>query len=221
MARGPLSLVEKIAQRCVVKGRSGPREFVQIRPHKCMTHDNSAAVIEKFESLGVVDIHAPDQLVFTLDHNVQDRSERNLAKYQRIAAFARAHGIDAYGAGRGIGHQVMVEEGHVLPGTMVVASDSHSNMYGGLGCLGTPVVRTDAAGIWATGETWWQIPHLAKVRLSGSLQRDAGATSKDIIIALCGLFNNDEVLNHAVEFCGPGLADLSVDDRLTIANMTT
>ena len=221
MARGPLSLVEKIAQRCVVKGRPGPREFVQIRPHKCMTHDNSAAVIEKFESLGVVDIHAPDQLVFTLDHNVQDRSERNLAKYQRIAAFARAHGIDAYGAGRGIGHQVMVEEGHVLPGTMVVASDSHSNMYGGLGCLGTPVVRTDAAGIWATGETWWQIPHLAKVRLSGSLQRDAGATSKDIIIALCGLFNNDEVLNHAVEFCGPGLADLSVDDRLTIANMTT
>lgn len=59
-------------------------------------------------------------------------------------------------------HQVMCEEGYVVPNTMVVASDSHSNMYGGLGALGTPVVRTDAASIWATGETWWQVPPVAK-----------------------------------------------------------
>lgn len=123
--------------------------------------------------------------------------------------------------GRGIGHQIMVEEGYVWPGTLVVASDSHSNMYGGVGCLGTPVVRTDAASIWATGRTWWQIPPVAKIHFTGTLP--VGVTGKDVIVALCGLFNNDEVLNHAIEFSGSEdtLRSLPVDDRLTIANMTT
>ena len=62
-----------------------------------------------------------------------------------MEAFAREHGIDFYPPGTGIGHQIMVEQGYVLPGTFVVASDSHSNMYGALGAIGTPVVRTDAA----------------------------------------------------------------------------
>ena len=115
----------------------------------------------------------------------------------------------------------MVEQGYAWPGTVAVASDSHSNMYGGIACLGTPVVRTDAASIWATGRTWWQIPPVANVRFLGTLPR--GVTGKDVIVALCGLFNNDEVLNHAIEFTGSEetLQSLAVDDRLAIANMTT
>ena len=135
--------------------------------------------------------------------------------------FADKQGIQSYPAGRGIGHQVMCEEAFVLPGQMVVASDNHSNMYGALGALGTPVVRTDNAGIWAEGSTWWQVPKVAKVNLNGSLNRRNGATSKDIIIALCGIFNQDQVLNHAVEFSGTGIKDLTIDDRMTIANMST
>jgi homoaconitate hydratase len=80
-------------------------------------------------------------------------------------------------------------------------------------------VRTDAAAIWATGETWWQVPDVVRVNLGGTLP--AGATGKDVIIALIGLFNHDEVLNCAIEFDGPGIASLSMDQRLTIANMTT
>jgi hypothetical protein len=92
-------------------------------------------------------VHDPRQIVMALDHDVQNTSPTNHAKYARIAAFARDQGIlAAFPAGRGIGHQVMVEEGFVLPDTLCVASDSHANMYGGLGCLGTPVVRTDAVG---------------------------------------------------------------------------
>jgi homoaconitate hydratase len=128
-------------------------------------------------------------------------------------------GVDFHPAGRGIGHQIMLEDGYAWPGTLVVASDSHSNVYGGIGALGTPVVRTDAAAIWATGETWWQIPPVTQVVLSGQLQ--AGVSGKDVIVALCGLYNQDEVLNHALEFTGPGVATLSVEERLTIANMTT
>jgi homoaconitate hydratase len=92
-------------------------------------------------------------------------------------------------------------------------------MYGGLGCLGTPIVRTDAAAIWATGQTWWQIPQVARVVFNGQLQD--GVTGKDVIITLCGLFKNDEVLNHAIEFTGNGISHLTVEERLTIANMTT
>ena len=115
----------------------------------------------------------------------------------------------------------MVEEGYAFPGTLTVASDSHSNMYGGVGCLGTPVVRTDAAAIWATGRTWWKVPPIAKVQFTGTLPH--GVTGKDVIVALAGLFNKDEVLNHAIEFTGSedSMKSLSVDTRLTIANMTT
>lgn len=114
----------------------------------------------------------------------------------------------------------MIEEGYAFPNTLTVASDSHSNMYGGIGALGTPIVRTDAAAIWATGRTWWQIPPVVKVQLEGKLP--AGVTGKDVIITLCGLFNQDQVLNTAIEFHGEeALKGLSVEDRLAISNMTT
>lgn len=217
------NLVEKIAQWFAVDLDDGQvvssGDYLSIRPAYVMTHDNSGAVIPKFRSIGAEKVANPRQIVFTLDHNVQDKSEKNLQKYAGIEAFAHQMGIDFYPAGRGIGHQIMCEEGYAWPGTMAVASDSHSNMYGGLGCLGTPIVRTDAAAIWATGRTWWQVPPVARVELRGKLQ--PGVTGKDVIIALCGLFNHDEVLNHAVEFVGEGLHSLSIDQRLTIANMTT
>jgi homoaconitate hydratase len=219
----PQNLIEKIAQAFAVGLNEGQvvrvGDYISIKPLHVMTHDNTGAVIPKFNSIGASKIYSPRQPVFTLDHDIQNKDTKNLEKYAEIEAFAAEHGIDFYPAGRGIGHQIMCEEGYAWPGTMVVASDSHSNMYGGLGCLGTPVVRTDAAAIWATGRTWWQVPPAARVELNGKLK--PGVTGKDVIIALCGFFNNDEVLNHAVEFTGDGVAALTIGQRLTIANMTT
>jgi homoaconitate hydratase len=219
----PQTLIEKIVQRHAV-GQSAGRgvragDFVTVRPRHVMTHDNTAAVIKKFAAIGARRISDPTQPVFVLDHDIQNESEANLAKYATIKAFAAEQGLAFYPAGRGIGHQVMIEEGFVLPGTLVVASDSHSNMYGALGALGTPVVRTDAAGIWATGTTWWQVPGIARVTLTGEVP--VGVTGKDVILALCDAFSNDEVLNHCIEFAGPGVTTLDMDARLTIANMTT
>lgn len=186
-----------------------------------MTHDNSWPTALKFISIGASKIHDPRQIIMTLDHDVQNKSEKNLGKYRQIEEFAKRQGVDFYPAGRGIGHQIMVEEGYAFPGTITVASDSHSNMYGGVGCLGTPIVRTDAAAIWATGRTWWNVPQTAKVQFTGTLSQ--GGTGKDVIIALSGLFNKDEVLNYAIEFTGleETMKSLSIDTRLTIANMTT
>ena len=219
----PQNLIEKIVQQFAVGleenqiVQSG--DIVSIQPAYVMTHDNTGAVIPKFKSIGATKLANPRQVVHTLDHNIQDKSDANLEKYKKIEAFSKSVGADFYPAGRGIGHQIMCEEGYAWPGTVVVASDSHSNMYGGLGALGTPVVRTDAAGIWATGKTWWEIPPVAKVELKGKL--NAGVVGKDLIIALCGFFNNDEVLNHVIEFSGEGITGLNIDQRLTIANMTT
>ncbi len=216
------TVVEKIAQSHMTEGPSRPLrtgDMVSLRPRHVMTHDNTAPVITKFRSMGATRIHDPRQPVFAIDHDIQNLSEANLAKYRAIEAFAREHGIDFYPAGTGISHQIMVSHGYVVPGALVVGSDSHSNMYGALGALGTPVVRTDAAAIWATGEFWWQIPRSVRVVLKGELQD--GATGKDVIVTLCGLYNQGEVLNAAVEFGGPGVARLSMDERMAIANMTT
>src|SRR5208283_3781431 len=216
------TIVEKIAQAHMAEGPDRPLragDFPSIRPYHVMTHDNTSAVMKKFKAIGAKNVHDPTQPVFTADHDIQNTEESNLAKYRSMETFAREQGIDFYPPGTGIGHQIMVEKGYVLPGTFVVASDSHSNMYGALGAIGTPVVRTDAAAIWATGEFWWQIPRTVQVVLEGQLA--PGATGKDVIVTLCGLYNQEEVLNAAVEFNGPGVASLSIDARLSIANMST
>jgi homoaconitate hydratase len=248
----PLTLIEKLATRHAVGLKPGrptrSGDIITIRPTHIMTHDNTSAVMGKFKeiwkgveamaskaaglpSLGFTGgvtataikprIHDPRQPVFAIDHDIQNVTPENLGKYAKIEAFAREHGIDFYPAGTGISHQVMVEQGYVTPGSMVVGSDSHSNLYGAACCLGTPVVRTDAASIWATGVTWWQVPPVALCTLRGKLQ--PGVVGKDVIISLCGLFNNDEVLNMAVEFVGDAEAMrcLSMDQRMSIANMTT
>lgn len=230
------TLVEKLAAKHAAPGSLKPGQavcagdFITIRPKHIMTHDNTSAVMSKFKEifkgLGAAGgmpappkIHDPRQPVFAIDHDIQNVTPENLGKYAKIEAFAKEHGIDFYPAGTGISHQVMVQEGYVTPGSMVVGSDSHSNLYGAACCLGTPVVRTDAASIWATGVTWWQVPPVARCLLKGKLQ--PGVVGKDVIIALCGLFNRDEVLNMAVEFVGEGVAGLTMDQRMSIANMTT
>ncbi|KAG5815566.1 hypothetical protein H9Q74_011619 [Fusarium xylarioides] len=221
VVENPQTLVEKIAQKHAVvippgkKIKSG--SYLSLSPAKIMSHDNTAAVMKKFAGLGASKIHDKHQLVFTCDHDVSNRTEANLRKYASIREFGEKHGVVNFPPGRGIGHQIMIEEGFAWPQTVSVASDSHSNMYGGVGCLGTAVVRTDAAAIWATGETWWQVPPVAKVTFTGILP--PGVTGKDVIVALCGLFRDDQVLNHAIEFAGG--ESLTVDERLTISNMTT
>ncbi len=217
------TVIEKIVQSHAIGLDAGQMiqaaDYVTLVPDHVMTHDNTSAVMGKFNGLGVPCIKNPSQPVFTLDHNIQNLGEDNLAKYSAIADFAQKNGVTAYPAGRGIGHQIMVEEGYVKPGGFCVASDSHSNTYGAIGALGTPVVRTDAAALWAMGTVWWQVPRTIKVNLNGKLR--PGVTGKDAIITLCGMYNQGEVLNAVIEFGGSGIATLSIEERLTIANMTT
>src|SRR5215471_18354574 len=122
-----LTFVEKIAARHADGLRKGALvrsgDFVSIRPRHVMTHDNTGAVIPKFKQIGATKIFDPKQPVFAIDHDIQNVTPENLAKYAKIDAFAREHGVDFYPAGTGISHQVMVEQGYVTPGSLVVGSD--------------------------------------------------------------------------------------------------
>jgi homoaconitate hydratase len=216
------TVVEKVARAhatepCDRGLRAG--DVAWIRPRHVLTHDNTAPVLHKFRELGGRRVADPTQPVVVLDHDIQNRSAENVAKYEAIERFAREQGIDFHPAGTGIGHQVIVERMYAVPGAFVVASDSHANMYGAVGAVGTPVVRTDAAAIWATGSFWWQVPPTVELRLEGALP--AGSTGKDVILVLCDLFGGGEVENVAVEAAGPGVSTLTMDDRFAIANMST
>lgn len=153
-----------------------------IEPEHIMSHDNSAAIIKKFNDFNIKKVINKKQPVIALDHNIQDKSIQNVKKYSRIEQFSKKNNLTFFSSGKGIGHQIMVEEGFAFPGTFCVASDSHANMYGGVGCLGTPVVRTDAAAIWATGKLWWRIPKIINVVFNNQLRE--GVTGKDIILEI-------------------------------------
>ncbi len=219
------TIVERIAEAHIAGGTAGAGrpvragDFVTLRPVHVLTHDNSSAVIEKFRARGGSSVFCPRQPIFALDHDIQNKSPSNLKKYAKIEEFAREQGIVCYPPGAGIGHQLMLERGHVRPGELVVAADSHANIYGALGALGTPLVRADAAEIWARGTFVWRIPPTIQVVLRGALR--PGVSGKDVILALCGRYREGEVHNAALEFAGPGLAALDMDARMTIANMTT
>jgi homoaconitate hydratase len=214
------TLVEAIASRHLVDGprdravRAG--DLVTLTPARTMSHDNTSAILSRFKSFGATRVLHPERCVVALDHDVQNRSEAHLEKYRAIEAFARGAGMVFHPAGSGIGHQIMVERLYVRPGELVVAADSHATTYGALGALGLPVARSDAAGIWATGIFWWEIPETVRVVFEGRLP--AGACGKDVALVLCALYP-DDVFGAAVEYAGPGVATLSMDDRLTIANM--
>ena len=218
----PRTFVESVVAGHVV-GAAGPRppaagDVVWLRPKRLMTHDNSSAVLARFRSMGATRVADPSRSVIVLDHDVQNQSPENLAKYAAIEAFARACGIEFHPAGSGIGHQIMIERGHVRPGELCVAADSHANTYGALGALGIAVTRSDAAGIWDSGMFWWEIPESVRVVMTGRLPQ--GAVGKDVALYLCATYPDDAV-GVAVEFDGPGAATLTDDDRLTISNMTT
>src|SRR5580692_2558986 len=107
----PQTMVEKIAQSHMAEGpnrllRAG--DFLSIRPFHVMTHDNTAAVMQKFKAIGAMDVHDPRQPVFTADHGIQNPGESKLAKYRSMESFGREHGNDFYPPGTGIGHQIMV-----------------------------------------------------------------------------------------------------------------
>ena len=193
-------------------------QIVTVKPDHLLTHDNTAAIIGKIEkeldNYGVV---SPDLSVIVLDHVIPAASEKNASGHQKIRRFVKAHGLkNFFDIGEGICHQVMIEKGFALPGRLILGSDSHTCSYGALGVFSTGIDRTESAALLLSGETWLKVPPTIKVTLKGKLRPPVSA--KDLILTLIGDIGAGGAAYSAVEFHGD-MRNLTIDDRITVANM--
>jgi homoaconitate hydratase family protein len=154
-----------------------------------------------------------------LDHATPAPTEQYALNHKIVREFVKKYGIlHFYDVNVGICHQVLAEEGFVLPGQIIVGSDSHTTTYGAFGAFGTGIGRSEMAVIYATGKIWFRIPESIKITLKGKLPK--GIVSKDIILHIIGDIGADGASYKSVEFFGDPIANLSIDARMTIANMS-
>jgi len=193
-------------------------EIVTVRPDKLLTHDNTAPILEKIApELAEFGPAFPDRHVIVLDHVIPADTEKDAAAHQAVRRYVGRYGLrHFFDIGVGVCHQVMVERGLALPGELIVGSDSHTCTYGALGAFATGIDRTEAAALILTGETWLKVPESIRIELHGALPPAVGA--KDLILTLIGRLGADGANYQCVEFHGD-IHALTIDDRLTVANM--
>jgi 3-isopropylmalate/(R)-2-methylmalate dehydratase large subunit len=212
------TFAEKVLARKT--GQAGVRvgQIVIVEPDHLLMHDNAAAIVAKIkDELARFGVAKPDMPVIVLDHVVPAATDKTAANHQSARRFVKAHSLDHfYDVGRGVCHQVMLEEGLALPGEVVVGSDSHTCSYGAVGAFATGIDRTEAAALLLRGQTWLRVPETIKVVLRGKLRPPVSA--KDLVLTLIGDIGADGANYCSVEFHGE-IAGLSIDDRFTIANM--
>ncbi|MGO4306707.1 3-isopropylmalate dehydratase large subunit [Cupriavidus sp. RAF12] len=160
----------------------------------------------------------PERLVFALDHYGATSGARALALQERARTYARAHGICVFEVGEGIGHQLMLERGRVLPGQLAVGADSHAVSYGALNAFGSGIGSSDLAGILQCGQLWFKVPGSIRIHLTGELPPYASA--KDLALSMARRLGAGGANYLALEFDGPGVASLDMDDRIVLANMS-
>ncbi len=188
------------------------------KPDLVLSHDNTASIEKIFRKMGGDHPYDPARLVITLDHNAPPTNAKLANDYQQIRQFVREEEITRFhDAGEGICHQLMSR--YARPGMIVVGSDSHTCTAGALNAFAAGIDRTEAAGIWKTGETWFRVPASLKVTLTGSLP--FGVFAKDIALTLIGRITAEGADYLSVEFHGDGVAALTLDDRMTIANLAS
>ncbi len=195
-----------------------PGEIVTVRPDKLLTHDNTAAIARIFREIGVRKMARPEMSVIVLDHVVPAATEGHAKNHQQIRQFVKEQGIKSfYEVGEGICHQVLPEKGHVLPGYLIVGSDSHTTTHGAFGAFAAGIGRTEAATVMATGEIWLMVPNSFRISVHGQLSK--GVYAKDLILYLIGELGADGADYRAVEFTGPVLGEMTVAGRMVLCNM--
>jgi 3-isopropylmalate/(R)-2-methylmalate dehydratase large subunit len=179
----------------------------------------SSVAIREFEKANFKEVFDKDKIAMVMDHFVPNKDIKAAQQCKACRTFARNHEITNYfDVGEmGIEHALLPEKGLVAPGELVIGADSHTCTYGALGAFSTGVGSTDMTAGMATGEGWFKVPAAIKFQLTGSLQK--GVSGKDVILHIIGMIGVDGALYKSMEFDGSGLKNLTIDDRLTMANM--
>ncbi len=177
--------------------------------------------LKVFEETGAGTVFDVEKVAIVPDHFTPNKDIQSAEQAKRIRLFARAQGIvNYYEQGEmemGIEHVVLPENGLVAPGDCIIGADSHTCTYGALGAFATGVGSTDMACGMATGTAWFRVPAAIRFELVGKPSK--WVTGKDLILHIIGLIGVDGALYESMEFTGPGVAELSMEDRFTIANM--
>ena len=188
------------------------------KPDIILSHDNTASIYKTFEKMGGNKLANPDRLLVVLDHNAPPTTAALASQYQAIRELVRENGIGMfYDAGKGICHQIMSY--HAKPGMLIVGSDSHTCTAGAFNALAAGIDRTETAGIWRRGETWFRVPDSLKIILKGSLK--SGVYAKDISLWIIGMIGSAGANYLSIEFHGEGVKSLNISDRMTLANLAS
>jgi 3-isopropylmalate/(R)-2-methylmalate dehydratase large subunit len=188
------------------------------KPDLVLTHDNSASIKGTFEKMGGEKVANSDQLLMVLDHNAPPTNAKLATQYETIREFARKQNVGKFhDVGDGICHQIMAD--HAKPGMVIVGSDSHTCTAGAFNALAAGIDRTEAAGIWRRGETWFRVPETIKINLTGKLPE--GVFAKDLSLYIIGMIGSDGANYMSIEYHGEGVKTLSISERMTIANLAS
>ncbi|MCX6335184.1 MAG: aconitase/3-isopropylmalate dehydratase large subunit family protein [Bacteroidia bacterium] len=207
----PQTFAEKI-----FKAPAGAIVFA--RPDIILTHDNTASIFNTFKKMGGDKVADPDQILVVLDHNAPPADSKLATQYQDIRDIVHNQGIKKfYDSGRGICHQLMAN--HAKPGMLIVGSDSHSSTAGAFNAFAAGIDRTESAGIWKRGETWFRVPESIKITLAGKLDKNVSA--KDLALWIIGMIGSDGANYMSIEYHGKGVETLNISDRMTIANLAS
>lgn len=192
--------------------------IVFARPDLILSHDNTSSIYSTFKKMGGVSIANPDALVITLDHNAPPTNSKLANDYQTIRDFVEKFGIEKFhDTGDGICHQLMSY--YAKPKMIIVGSDSHTSTAGAFNAFAAGIDRTETAGLWKQGETWFRVPESVKITLTGHLP--AGVFAKDLALWIIGMIGSSGADYMSIEYHGEGVATLSVSDRMVLANLAS
>jgi 3-isopropylmalate/(R)-2-methylmalate dehydratase large subunit len=215
-----MTITEKVlAAHCGEKAVA-PGQYVMASVDLCLGNDVTAPIaIEEFERAGFEKVFDPRRIALVPDHFTPNKDIKAATLALALRKFAQKHKIQHYWeVGRvGIEHALLPEQGLVGPGHLVVGADSHTCTYGALGAFSTGVGSTDLAACFATGKVWLRVPETVRFVFTGELPRWVGG--KDLILYTIGQIGVDGALYRAMEFCGPAIEALPMDDRFTMCNM--
>ncbi len=188
------------------------------KPDIILTHDNTSSIHSTFVKMGGNKVADPDQLLIILDHNAPPTSSKLANQYQQIRDIVRDHGIKKFhDVGKGICHQIVAE--YAKPAMLIVGSDSHTCTAGAFNAFAAGIDRTETAGLWKQGETWFRVPDSIKITLTGNLPD--GVYAKDLSLWIIGMIGSSGADYLSIEYHGDGVKSLTIDQRMTIANLAS
>jgi 3-isopropylmalate/(R)-2-methylmalate dehydratase large subunit len=192
--------------------------IVFARPDIILSHDNTSSIYSTFKKMGGTVLSNPDALLIILDHNAPPTNSKLANDYQVIREFVEKFGIKKFhDVGDGICHQLMSY--YAKPGQIIVGSDSHTSTAGAYNAFAAGIDRTETAGLWKQGETWFRVPESVKITLKGRLQ--PGVYAKDLALWIIGMIGSSGADYMSIEYHGEGLKTLTVSDRMVLSNLAS